>query len=195
MISFRVKDGEIVVDYDMLMIPEFKEVLDRYGEKRGLMLLKYIYLTCDLGVSNALRHLDYELRESEARRLSFPKKGDMIKGDEVELVDRCKELYEFYGSTSEERMLYVVDKQVDLVRHKIEGMVELGEKDDEKKIGGKVYNEILKGYLANLDSLYAMKRKVRESIMSGSVSKIRGNKSSSYAELGNFRKNESKTGK
>jgi len=196
MINFKIREGVIVVDYNMLMVPEFVSIIDSLGMKRGLLGLRYIYLTCDLGINNPLRHIDYSIREQEAERLVYGSRWDK-RVDEYPLIERGMAAYELYGSSGEERMLYVYDKQIDDIRRKIDEMRVDGIEDgiEDKIMSGKKYNDILSGYLKNLDLLYNAKKKVRDLILSGtSGNKLRGNKKSSLIESGTLRSIGSESG-
>jgi len=194
------------IDINVLMIEEFKAIVnydkkDR-NRKRAKQLLLYVFIREELTNANPFNTMEYTERIKQAEHVAFGKNSEESKlsKKEIELVENAIHAYVKYSSTSEERLLFEIDIQIDeqnaLLKTTKSTIIVKDEKTGEtKEVTDAKYSDKLKKILDNVEKLIERKKKIRNIVKGTVEGRMRADKESSLLELGTFRNIKSKTGK
>ena len=187
MIKFTIVKDKVVLDPNIVLFKELKEL---YDQPDGEKFLKMIYYLHSTDVENPFRDLDARVLEENIMRIVFNKPSweELKVSPEMErIVKKAEDLFIYYNTTSETRMLKSLNRKMDEISAMLDDNTPTIEtfttKDGEIKYNSNL--PIMLNAFSKLEVIMKNKTMLTESIAkSESVTKVRGGGKTSFREMG-----------
>lgn len=205
MLRFTVVKNKVILDPQVLLVQEFKDILNySHTETKSLDLgnqfLLYVYYCCDLTPENLLRDVDYRIKEKQANTRAFNISTPRTFNDEEKkLLDAAIDAYNFFNETALERAGLAYDRKIDEFRSKLEELRPEVHTIYKECVCNNCVNEfsvvekyvsnegIIGNYAKQLNDLAVFKLKAMETAKKiENTGRVRGSKGSSMIERGVF---------
>lgn len=198
MLRFTLINDKVVLDPNIILIQEFKNILDYYKAKKkpeaAFDMLLFVFYCCDLTEANFLRDTDHRLKKSQAARRVYNKdeKELNFSAEEQQLLDSAIDAYNFFNETALERATLAFDKKIDEIRSLMDEITpnSTSLEDADGQIIKYVSNAgDIEKFSKLLSDLAVYKLKSLETAKKiENTGRVRGNKGSSLIERGAFLK-------
>jgi lipopolysaccharide biosynthesis glycosyltransferase len=187
MIKFTIVKDRVVLDPNIVLLRDLKALYD-YPD--GDKYLKVIYYMHSTDVENPFRDLDARVVEENVLMVVFKKKTweDLKMSDElVALYKKAEDVFLFYNTTSETRMLKALNRKMDEIAAMLDTTAPAIEEftTDKGEIKFNSNLPIILNAFTKLETLMKSKTLLAESIVKAEgVSKVRGGGVSSFRDKG-----------
>jgi hypothetical protein len=195
MLKFTTKGDSVILDKNILLTEEFTSILEHYKKAKnpdkGLKVLLYVYLCCDMSEDNFMKDLDFRQKPQQATLRCFKDAKHKFTAKEQELVDAAIDAYSFFNETAGDRAELAIDKKIDEARIKLEETeleIVRNTNDASGAVSFSSNNKILSEIAKDIDALMSLKLKIRETASKiKNTGRVRGDKGSSLIERNTFR--------
>lgn len=114
MIKFQVQDFKLTITAEVLMVPEFRKLVESDkspGKTQALKDLLYVWGMYD--EQSIYASLSYSDKEVAVRRDAYGSANYLIPRDRQQYLDAAIAVYAKYNETSERRLLLVMQKKME----------------------------------------------------------------------------------
>ena len=167
-IVFEIKKEKIVTDPKFFLFKAFVDIWNwdkSINKDKAHMMLRFIYLLCDISEECQLKDTPSQKRESEALFHAYKDRDYRFTKKERELVEAGVACYIKYNESAEERLLSEFDKKAEELRSKLEDTTPEALENNSKGVISFVSNsDIITKALKELDNVKKSKISVISAI-------------------------------
>ncbi len=179
MIKWEIVNKDLVVTPSSLLIEEFAQL-----QKKNILLLKYVFLKCDISENNPFKSLPESDRESKVNELI---KGVTLSPTDKALIKKCCDIYEELNKNSAQRFLKTIDDQLDQINQLLkDNPPKISEETD--KQGNTVFKtntDIIIKLIEKVDIIQAKRESIeKRSLKESAKAKSKGNQERSLLTKG-----------
>jgi hypothetical protein len=187
MIKFTIVKDRVVLDPNIVLFKELKEL---YDQPDGEKFLKVIYYTHSTDTENPFKDLDARVLEENILRIVFNKStwDELTMSDELrEKFKAAEDIFLYYNTTAETRLLKSINKKLDEISVMLDDTTptieEFTTTNGEIKFNSNM--TIMLNTFSKIEVIMKSKTILTEAIAkSDGVSKIKGGGTTSFRERG-----------